>query len=524
MKLFAMRPAMGFLATGCIVLSAVSSSAQPFPPSPKPPLMTIKIFNDDPNNYIFPVLTMGTGADDVWMQAFFKTPKNNILQKNWKYPRSLPGATRVYRIYINPIKGIPPKGGIELTLPLFTQFAEPIDPTKPNQFIDWWQGGNLQLYSNKTATTPKALKEALDRRLRPSQQVAPPFASAPQVVRPTCVGRTSKACPTCPAPLCEPLVFYSDTDNLPNRDPNQLVEYTLGARQDLEPVANPNTDPPNALDVQNVDFDVSYVNHAALPATMGPYKNDQVGYVGTKLTVNVTQDRLKAFRTSGAGKDWPFFLRKYSDGTTEPMLKLPAPLEVFQQLSGGGSAPTDFNPPPSWPNQLWPPIQLLRANWLKYGGTVNANGQCVATPGKNSFCDAIVEAKKLMKANYANYLTLFKPGGGCVGTPVALTDARLLAHVYGWTPFTEVAKAGPGLGCGAKANLLEDTPGYWTLNPNKTRNYAEYQRVQDAVRQIELRRFDQGQAFDGPKVRIQSLGAVNSWQPRGSKRIRLFCR
>ena len=34
-----------------------------------------------------------------------------------------------------------------------------------------------------------------------------------------------------------------------------------------------------------------------------------------------------------------------------------------------------------------------------------------------------------------------------------------------------------GRGCGAKANLLEDTPGYWTLNPNKTRNYAEYQRV-----------------------------------------------
>lgn len=38
------------------------------------PTMTIKIFNDDPAHYIFPVLTTGQGMVDIWLQAIFQIP------------------------------------------------------------------------------------------------------------------------------------------------------------------------------------------------------------------------------------------------------------------------------------------------------------------------------------------------------------------------------------------------------------------------------------------------------------------
>ena len=71
-----------------------------------------------------------------------------------------------------------------------------------------------------------------------------------------------------------------------------------------------------------------------------------------------------------------------------------------------------------------------------------------------------------MAANFDNYLKIFP--SKCSGTPITLTDDKMIAHVYGWAPFTEAAS---GQGCGATDNLLENTPGY------QSNNYAEYLRV-----------------------------------------------
>jgi len=134
-------------------------------------------------------------------------------------------------------------------------------------------GSVIHLYYSDTGSPPKALEEALAKD-RPGRI---PLASLPDVaVRPRC-------------PDCEGrLNIYNPPDNadLPKNDPHQLLEFTLGARIDLEPVKNPATDPPNGLDLKNVDFDVSYVNVAYGPAAMGPFGNDQVGYVGTPQTVD----------------------------------------------------------------------------------------------------------------------------------------------------------------------------------------------------------------------------------------------
>ena len=59
-----------------------------------------------------------------------------------------------------------------------------------------------------------------------------------------------------------------------------MIEATLGAKQ-TPPVKNDS--PKYSLDVSNADFDVSYVNIAFAGAALGPYQNDQVGYVGTPM-------------------------------------------------------------------------------------------------------------------------------------------------------------------------------------------------------------------------------------------------
>jgi hypothetical protein len=49
------------------------------------PQMTVKIFNDDPDQWVYPVLTTGKGPQDIWLQAFFKVPANQV--PNNLYPR-----------------------------------------------------------------------------------------------------------------------------------------------------------------------------------------------------------------------------------------------------------------------------------------------------------------------------------------------------------------------------------------------------------------------------------------------------
>src|SRR5204863_110980 len=152
-------------------------------------------------------------------------------------------------------------------------------------------------------------------------------------------------------------------------------------------------------------------------AAMGPFQNDQVGYVGTPQDIKPFRTALDKFLPDFPG--WPRFVRTYSDHTTEMLLKLPSPLEIFARL-GPDLPPPDLQPPPHWPDQLWAPVEALRTNWKSFAGTFNTPGRCSTTAQKDTFCDAIVDAKKLMKANYDNYKAIFS--SQCNGTPVTLTD------------------------------------------------------------------------------------------------------
>jgi len=401
------------------------------------PTMTIKIFNDDPDHWAYPVLTTGKREPrDIWLQAFFKVP----LQDIWKDTYI---SHKAYRIYINPEKaGIPPKGSVILTVPLYTQRVKDPKATEPDQYIDWWNGTTIQLYTNSKASPPKALTEAYKADASNEIKSFPAVAVKPQ------------------CPKCQDLKFYAVDADLPKNDPSQLLEFTLGARIDLGKVKD--TEPPNGLDLKNVDFDVSYVNVAYGPAAMGPVDNDQVGYVGTPMPITEFNNRLNNFLK--AYPKWPRFVKTYTDGKKETLLKFASPLELFARLSGK-NAPPDLTPVPAWPKKLWDPIQDLRTNWIKFAGTVKqsgADGACKATAAKNTFCDAVVDSMKLMLANYKQYKAL-------IATAVPLTDDLVLSHVYGWTPFVEAVEDKKG--CDAGVNTLPNTPGF-SANKN-----AEYRRI-----------------------------------------------
>ncbi|CAN3989374.1 hypothetical protein MCBRY_000194 [Methylocystis bryophila] len=482
-----------------------------YPADPTICVMTIKIFNDDPNHYIYPVLETGQGNNDLWMQAWFSVMNSQLAAK--PYPRN-----NTYRIYINPTNGIPPHTGVSITLPLYTQLmSDPINSNpgtglgKPDTFIDWWSGGNILVYTSPGTTSavqPPSLTNAMLASTQKPLTIASGITPAPIV--PTCVGVQSKFQPSPPAITCEPLTIYKDTASSPANGGSQLLEYTLGAR-------NVNVAPRGAtdwiawwLDTSNVDFDVSYVNHVWMPAVMGPYLNDQVGYTGAPQTIDTFKgpsdgsSGLKYFqKTNVAG--WPQYYDNYSNipANTRPpaftYLKFPSLLVIFQQLAGANPpsdlvpaiSPTDWAKGPPASLAAWPPIQGLYTNWINYAGTYSGYGSCQGTytPGNdiNTWCTALLAQKALLLANYANYRALFN-NRTCSGTPLTISDALLIGHLYGFTSWVE---ATGGSGCAPKINLLQDTPGFCVgtgcptlTNPNggdpAKRDYSNYNKVKTA--------------------------------------------
>ena len=316
-----------------------------------PPLQSIFIYNDSAR-YIFAELEAGLSGtpkvpnSDIWMQAICKVPNSKI--GTLTYPQTITN-----QFYINPTTGIPPGGWVEIKIPLFSQLAATVDPTAQNQYAEWWQGENVEIYESATATPPAAYAQDYSGALRPKQK--PLLSNAANPVWPTCTDQDKRPCQ---------LAFFTDQDgNLPKYDPSQLVEATLGAKQ-TPPIENDS--PKYSLDVSNADFDVSYVNVAYIGAALGPYKNDQVGYVGTPLKpIGNTQEPgfqiiLKKFQELN---NWPSFLSTTLNGqgapVTKPIPKLPSPLELMARLTGA-NAPADLTPVPdpgNWPNSLWPAVQ-----------------------------------------------------------------------------------------------------------------------------------------------------------------------
>jgi len=417
--------------------------------------MQIRIYNSSDDHTIFPVLTMGQNERDKRLQAWFKVPNNPDSLKSQPYPRN-----NEFRLYINPTHGIPPHDHVTLILPLFTKLVPKIDATKPDQFADWWDGGNLLLFASKDGSPPEALTENYENR--PSQvkvKIDPSIGAA----LPTCIRCEQQLEPT-------GLQIYKDQHGLANNNPSQLLEYTLGA---IDETAQPYIE----LNDHNVDYDVSYVNTAYLPAAMGAVQDNprnQIGYIGMITPIDEFETAVEKFLNSKRFDGWPRFTQTIG-GKTLTYNKVPSPLELFVSMQNRDQdtwpvvnfkLPDNYTATPKAPGpdglppgSLWEPVRDLVTLWQR----------CVAG-ATDTICQNIVAVNQLMQKNYRNYIDHYhdkKPDKTfyCdqAKDPDPINLSIRLGHVYGWQPFNN--------NCPADWNLLQDTPGY---NEN---NHKEYEVV-----------------------------------------------
>jgi hypothetical protein len=473
---------------GLLALSPVMFGRETAANAQDIPMMTVKIFNDSAAYNIYPVIAF-PGAPfngtDEWLQGFFGV---SWADRNTKtYPNSI-GTTRVYvNCCASGQNGIPPGGKVELKLPLYTplfppdsKFPNGVDPTKPGQVIEWWQGININLFqSNITSNKPPAALVAL-------------WSDTDKLTTP--VVFTQKGEPYCaPTGPCKLNFFKSSQPGkslgnpLP-KDPQQLVEATLGANSANSKASDQNPTAPRWLfNPTNVDYDVSYVNSAYLPVSMEPVGNDKVGWVGAPNRIADFYSKVQLFlKTPKVGQQWPLYLDGVGGNGKAVPGKIPSVLDILaQDVANNPDASNDGQwiaktcPTTSPPKPLvcgthfapYPPdsapIKALVDAWKK-----------CQQGGNDTFCTYVNDTTKLLLANFDNYVANYKkkpPGWECNtdgqhSNPhpldrAHLTDLQILRHLYGWSPFSEY--------CGAKANLLEKTPGY------AADNSAGYQKVKN---------------------------------------------
>jgi hypothetical protein len=410
-----------------------------------PPSMTILILNNSckvgacpsgqkPYN-IYPVLSTGTSTPDKYMQAILGVPSGQVGGS--PFPK-----TNQFRLYLNPTgNGIPPGGSLTLTLPFYSQLVptNEVDPTKPDQYIDWWGGGRIEIFDGDATTgQPPAALIADFNGTNPARakqvQVTPIEGSALPVLS------------NCTPGLCQTLTIFKDPAGLTNNEPSQLTEYTLGALN-----FNVSASAPYGLDLHNVDYDVSYVDATYMPAAMEPYNNTQVGYIGTIQAIDPFRTAVQSFLTKYSG--WPQFLNDQK----VKILKVPSPINLFAGLESSTNRTDLATVPP------WAPITALINQW----------NTCTAKNGSLPVCPDIVDVRNLVAANYV----------WCTGSaPDGSLEAKIISHTYGWTPFNTNPgdQQSKGVNCPnqpSDTHLLEDTPGYWTQNSDGSKNYAKYQAV-----------------------------------------------
>jgi hypothetical protein len=350
-----------------------------------------------------------------------------------------------------------PMGSVTINLPFYSSLVDNINPTvvEPAQFIDWWQGGGINIFRGpKTSTAPPTIVQAHWTDDNNKNRGVTPYSNPP-----TCSANCS-------------LHFFVAPSSIANWEPQQLIEYTLGAAP-----ANPhraNANQPFYLWVpDNVDYDVSNVNYAYMPAAIEPYGNTlintccAIGWVGSTASIEVVDTALDNWRASSLGADWPLYLDQSS--TTNPKStvprKVPSALEIFLNYNSFNDT-SNYSPAPSQSA----PIIRMKTLW-----------EACTSFGKNyNICGRMKDVTSLLQANYDHYVSVYNTKKetwtkewGCKAPPVILSEQVMLAHLYGWGPFNADS------GCRANVNLLEQTPGY--TDPNGPNYYANVKKEYDQL-------------------------------------------
>ncbi len=482
--------------------------------------MTIKIYNNS-NRSLYPVFETGPGPVDQWMQAFFQLSATQTEDACHAFPRAF-----AYRLYVDPEgAGIPPNGSVTITLPLFTQLVPTIDPTQHDQFIDWWQGGRVYLFTSPyvqgdACPPPTLTQDRLADQSHPITATANP---------PACVGCT------------QPLEIYKScvgdacgSPSLPVNDPSQIVEYSLGAI----PTTNlPPPQPKYYLQTNNVDFDISYVNFAFLPGLVESFidppdeasirgASNYPGYYGSPKAISTVQrDIAKFLGLTGSSpyEGWPQFVSPPTDveacllpPQNTDLIKVPAPLQVFASMECVACNTPEsrdkfvlpsgiYTAPPCPPTKvavgdqdydllagecLWEPIGTLVDLWQ--GCTANTTDQSPTCTDIRTVYDLFLNNYASYTAHYADLVDGRHPCNQDVD-PIPMNLSTLLGHVYGWTPFND--------GCPAQWNTLEGGHAEFPQFPPNP-DYPNQKRTFDRLNKGEQLPLDDAHPLFNPYVQL----------------------
>ncbi len=344
------------------------------------PQKQIKIFNNT-NTVLYPIIYSGIRPVDDWLRAQF-----GVTDFAYKF-----GTTKIYRFYVNDEFGIPPRGSATITIPFYSQLVGSPDGRNADQYIDWWNGGRILLYDQKSQI------EA-DYKVDAKNPVAP---------------ITGTPCATLDWPnKCKAVNVFSAADGLPDADRSQLLEYTFA-----DAITAGGT-LPYPIKLSGVGYNISSVDQVYLPVAMQPLGNKVVPYIGTvspvgdATTPNTFRYELQQFLKDYPG--WPI----YNPTNTGLPVRIPGAYNVFVAGFDPKSLLLSPNPPGA-------SAQAMKALY----------DTCVTNNGTAALCTPYRQVIALFDKNYTDYID---PNGPCKGSPI--TDAgqlqlAKLQRLYGWVPF-----------------------------------------------------------------------------------------
>lgn len=397
----------------------------------KIPSKIIKIYNNT-DNPIYPVIETSTNSTDEWLQAEFKIPESELKLKRFPH-------TNVYRVYVNWPSGISPHSYIAMDVPFYSKLVDSPNGVLPDQYVNWWNGGRVIIY-NSLLTLEKAQERDASHKVN----------TLP----------TGLSCSTAdPLSECGALTTYADKAALTDESPSQLTEYTFGGAITAEA--------PYKMAYQDVDYDISYVDHLYLPIAMAPAGNPYIGYTGSVLSENKFKGVLDKFLAADdIGYGWPTFL--IADDKNESIKKLPGAYKVIMGTPGQNIT------------QPGEAIDKMYALW----------GSCIAEPYgvltktrincPQALKPDLEKIDKFFKQNYAQYIV----NPSCDHKLKVPDSAKnMIAQIYGWVPFNQYCGSE-----GAKVNALcktSSTADPAKIDPNPYLCTKEYTQIHALYRKLQ---------------------------------------
>jgi hypothetical protein len=352
-----------------------------------PCIKFIKITNNAKTK-LFPIVFSGARGADDWLRSLYGLNAEQIKKDKFE-------TEYTYRSYVIEDQGLEPGETIYVQVPFYSALVSNPDPTKKDQYVDWWNGGRVFLYDDA--------EQVKEDYKAPNQKLVTP--ATPGLYWCTSLNKAETACV---AP--HPLNLFAAKEGFPPTDLSQLTEFTFADAV----TAN---GPPFPLFLNKVGYNISSVDQTYLPVAMQPFGNPNIPYIGTVLGVDDFRDRMRKFLTDFPG--WPVYLPQ-----DESRPRIPGAYNVY-------AAKVDLTPPGEAVQQM---DELYRK--------CNVH----QPPDQTAVCTQYRDVVALMQANYNAFVKL-----KCHDPAIEFTEAQVIKRVYGWVSFNE--------GCGAGANSLVSTVG-----------------------------------------------------------------